>query len=428
MNQMSLPGTLSSHQSICSVAGRALGAVLLASTFLVSGPAVAQQADVLHYWTSPSESKAMNALASAFKAKGGTWIDSSAANFDESTAALVSRITGGTQPTAVLTTPGKNLNELVAAGYMRDFDAEAAAGKWQEAVPPLVWDNMRINDHVIALPMGMHADNWVWYSKKIFDELGLKEPKNWDEFFVAADAIKAKGYTALAVGGEPWQEVYVFIDAVLGLGGKDFYKSLLVDQDPAAAQSPMVKDAFVLLRRLTAYTDAASPGRSWNDTTNMVISDRAAMQLMGDWAKGEFAAAGKAAGSDYGCALSPGSTGAYVIVLDTMAFPRVSKEEEIKGQELLAAQIMDPAVETAISSAKGSLPARIDVQQSDLDHCAAIGNQLIKTSENVLPSVYLSLSADRMGQMTDLVTQFWSDPAMTPEDAAKKFAEIFAVK
>jgi glucose/mannose transport system substrate-binding protein len=428
MKHMSLPGMPFGRQSIRSATGSVLGAALIASTFLLSGQASAQQADVLHYWTSPSESKAMNALASAFKAKGGTWIDSSAANFDESTAALVSRITGGTQPSAVLTTPGKNLNELVAAGYMRDFDAEATAGKWQEAVPPLVWDNMRIDGHVVALPMGMHADNWVWYSKKIFDELGLKEPKNWDEFFAAADAIKAKGYTALAVGGEPWQEVYVFIDAVLGLGGKDFYKRLLVDQDPAAAQSPMVKDAFVLLRRLTAYTDAASPGRSWNDTTNMVISDRAAMQLMGDWAKGEFTAAGKTAGRDYGCSLSPGSDGAYIIVLDTMAFPKVSKEEEIKGQDLLAAQIMDPAVETAISAAKGSLPARIDVQQSDLDHCAAIGNQLIKTSDNVLPSVYLSLSADRMGQMTDLVTQFWSDPAMTAEDAAKKFAEIFAAQ
>lgn len=428
MKYLSLPGVLFDRQSVNFLMGSALGITLLASNLLMPGQAAAQQADVLHYWTSPSESKAMNALASAYKAKGGTWIDSSAANFDESTAALVSRITGGTQPSAVLMTPGKNLKELVAAGYMRDFDAEAVAGKWQEAVPPLVWDNMRVDGHVVALPMGMHADNWAWYSKKIFDELGLKEPKNWDEFFVAADTIKAKGYTALAVGGEPWQEVYLFIDAVLGLGGKDFYRSLLVDQEPAAAQSPIVKDAFVLLRRLTGYTDAASPGRSWNDTTNMVISDRAAMQLMGDWAKGEFSAAGKTAGRDYGCFLSPGSDGAYVIVLDTMAFPKVSREEEMKGQELLAAQIMDPTVETAISGAKGSLPARIDVQQSDLDHCAAIGNRLIKSSENVLPSVYLSLSADRMGQMTDLVTQFWSDPAMTPEDAAKKFAEIFAAQ
>jgi glucose/mannose transport system substrate-binding protein len=33
----------------------------------------------------------------------------------------------------------------------------------------------------------------------------------------------------------------------------------------------------------------------------MVIAGRAGMQIMGDWAKGEFTAAGQQPGREYGC-------------------------------------------------------------------------------------------------------------------------------
>ena len=35
------------------------------------------------------------------------------------------------------------------------------------------------------------------------------------------------------------------------------------------------------------------PGRNWNDATAMLISGRGGVQIMGDWAKGEFLKAGK---------------------------------------------------------------------------------------------------------------------------------------
>ena len=38
----------------------------------------------------------------------------------------------------------------------------------------------------------------------------------------------------------------------------------------------------------------------------MVITGKAAMQVMGDWAKGEFIAAGLTAGKEYGCVILGG--------------------------------------------------------------------------------------------------------------------------
>ena len=44
------------------------------------------------------------------------------------------------------------------------------------------------------------------------------------------------------------------------------------------------------MRKLKGYTDAGSPGRDWNVATGMVMDGKAAFQIMGDWAKGEFSA------------------------------------------------------------------------------------------------------------------------------------------
>ena len=53
-------------------------------------------------------------------------------------------------------------------------------------------------------------------------------------------------------------------------------------------------------------------GRDWNLATAMVIKGDALMQVMGDWAKGEFKAANKTAGTDFLCPRFPGTDGSVV--------------------------------------------------------------------------------------------------------------------
>ena len=86
----------------------------------------AQTVDVQQYWTSSSESKAMNAIADAYKARGGKWIDSPSADFDSAIAAATSRIAGGEPPSAVLMTPSGAMRDLATAGQLRDFTDMAA--------------------------------------------------------------------------------------------------------------------------------------------------------------------------------------------------------------------------------------------------------------------------------------------------------------
>lgn len=398
--------------------------VALATAMGLASPAWAQTADVIQYWTAASESAAMNVIADGFKAEGGTWIDSPAAGFDAAVASAMSRIAGGQPPTAVLMTPRGAMRDLAEAGALRDISDLSTAGGWEAAVSPLVYSRLVVDDKVVAVPLGVHAENWIWYSKPLFDELGIAEPTNLDEMFAAADKIKEAGHTAFAVGGEPWQEIYILTGIIQALGGPDYWNQLIVERDPAALENPILAEAFELFRKVSTYTDESSPGRSWSDTTNMIIRNEAGMQFMGDWARGEFVAAGKEAGKDFGCMLVPTSTPTYAVVLDVFAFPVNSDEDRVAGQSLLANTVMDPVVQAKVAGLKGSVPARTDVDTSLLDECAAKGVAALATEGVPVPTTSDSLPGDGHGQLVDLATQFWTDPNFTTEAAVQEFGQI----
>ena len=80
-----------------------------------------------------------------------------------------------------------------------------------------------------------------------------------------------------------------------------------------------MKKAFDNLAKLRSYTDPNYAGRDWNLATAMVIKGDALVQVMGDWAKGEFRAANKEAGKDFICYRFPGTDGAVIYNTDMFA-------------------------------------------------------------------------------------------------------------
>ena len=101
----------------------------------------------------------------------------------------------------------------------------------------------------------------------------------------------------------------------------------------------------------------------------MVMRGEAAMQIMGDWAKGEFAAAGKVPGVDYICASTPSENG-YLLNSDSFAMFNVSGEDNVEGQALLAELILGTDFQETFNVLKGSIPARTDVPRDSFDDCA----------------------------------------------------------
>lgn len=366
-------------------------------------------AKVLHFWVSGGKSKAIAVIADAFTAKGNTWVDNAVAGGDAARAAAISRIQGGQPPTAMMWNVGSGIDELAAAGLLNDVTAVATAEGWQAALPPVVWDRMLNDGKVVAVPLNIHGENWLYWNSAVLAEAGITTPPaTWDEFFAAADAIEAKGKIALAQGGEAWQELLLYRAVVASTAGTDVYRQVFVDRDAAAATSEPMRQATEIFFRLKDYVDPGSPGRSWNDATSLVIKGQAGFQVMGDWAKGEFTAAGQTAGTEFGCALPPGGGTGYIIAVDVFAFPK-SDDAAIQGaQAELASVLMDPAVQTEFNLIKGSVPVRQDVSTEAFDACGQAALAILADPANQLPNASLALAGDIEAGIEETITAAWN--------------------
>ncbi len=396
-----------------------------AIALLLANQAFAQTAEVMHYWTSGSEAAAIKVIADDVTKKGGTWKDSPVTGYEAARAAVLSRIAGGDAPTSMVVDLGE-IKPLVEEGILAPIDDIASTKGWQTFLPKLVVDKASVDGHLYAVPIDIGTANWMWYSTKVLNDVGVKAPTTWDEFFAAADKIKAKGFVPLAFGGQAWQEALVFRSIMIATGGNKFYTDVYTKHDVDAAGGPLMVKSFETFAKLRGYVDDGNTNRNWNDATNMVITGKAAMQIMGDWAKGEFQAAKMTVGKDYGCELAPGTNGVLNIVSDTFVFPVGDKPEQVAARKLLVDVMISPETQAAFNSIKGALPPRLDVNLGDADICTQKAAGLLKDPNALAPNAELSFSSETVGAIKDLVTQFWSTPSMTPADAAKQYADIVA--
>lgn len=398
---------------------------IAALSLALTASASAQEADVLHYWTSGSEAAALAQIAAAFEAKGGTWIDSSVAGFEAERTVAMTRFAGGNPPEAMLTELGQETRNLAEAGILRDLSDLAEAGKWTEVLPASVVEALKIDDTIFAVPVDIGGRNWMYASNKVLADAGVEAPTSWADFIADADKIKAAGYIPLALGGEGWQESILFSAVMAGVGGNDFFKAIYEDADVEAATSAKMIEVFDTFRALNDLVDEGSPGRAWNDATNLVVTDQAAIIVMGDWAKGEFTGAGKVAGEDFTCELAPGTANFYDAIVDAFVFPIVG-EDSIEGQNMLIDVMMTPEVQVEFNRLKGSLPPRTDADNSALDVCAVKGAAAMASADTYVPSIVDRPTNDVAGQLDDIVSEFWNSPEMTSEEAAERYAEVLS--
>ncbi len=387
-----------------------------------SAHAQANRAEVLHWWTSGGESAAVKELANAYRQAGGTWVDAAIAGGEQARAAAVNRMVGGTPPTAAQFNTSKQFLDLVDQGMLNNVDVVAAQNNWDKILPAPILNSIRIKGHFYAVPVDIHMPAWFWYSKPAFAKAGIAaEPKTPDEFFADLDKLKAAGIVPLAFGGQPWQEKITFYAWLAHVGGPDMYMKLYRDKDAAMVASPQFKALLTSFKRLHNYVDAGSPNRNWNDATAMVISGKAGVQIMGDWAKGEFASAHQTAGKEFGCFPGFGPRSPYLVAGDVFVFPKITDPAQVKSQQLLATVFTSPATQVAFSNKKGSIPIRTDVDVKALDLCAQQGVAIMKDVSRQLPSPEMLISPDLEGSLQDIITKFWNTNE-SADDAAKAIA------
>ena len=412
-----------------------LNAALIVSGLIAAVPAVqaAPQVEVLHYWTSGGEAKSIAELKKMMEAKGVVWKDFAVAGGagENATTALKARVIAGSPPTAAQI-KGPSIQEWGAEGVLANIDAAATEGKWDTLLQPVVSNVMKYKGHYVAVPVNVHRVNWLWINPEVLAKAGAKVPTTFPEFFDAADKIKKAGLIAVAHGGQPWQDTTVFETVVLGVGGAQFYDKALVKLDQAALTSPTMIKSFETLAKIKTYIDKDSAGRDWNLATAMVINGKAGMQFMGDWAKGEFTAAGKVAGKDFLCVPAPDTAKSFTFNIDSLAMFKVKNPEEQKAQLTLATAVMSPEFQEVFNLNKGSIPVRAGVSRAKFDSCATRSMDDFAASGkagSLEPSLAHGMAVDsaKAGAIQDVIAKFMNS-TMTPQAAVQALAKAAKTK
>ncbi|PHV12270.1 ABC transporter substrate-binding protein [Chitinimonas sp. BJB300] len=390
-------------------------------------PAAAGTVEVLHWWTSGGEAKSAAELKKMIEARGHTWKDFAVAGGggDNAMTVLKTRVVSGNPPVAAQV-KGPAIQEWAAEGVLANLDAVSAAEKWDTLLPPVVANVMKYKGHYVAVPVNVHRVNWMWANPEVFKKVGVEPPKSWDEFDAVATKIEKAGFIAVAHGGQPWQDNTVFESVALGIGGAAYYNKAFVKLEPAAINSPTTIKAFDTLRMVRKHMDKDMPGRDWNLATAMVINGKAAMQFMGDWAKGEFAAAGKVPGKDYLCLAAPGTANAFTFNVDSFIV-FAQKNKDMKPASDFASTILSTPFQEVFNQNKGSIPVRLGHDMSKFDDCAkksAADFVASNKSASLVPSFahQMAQPSAAQGAIQDVVSSFMNSN-MTSKEAVAKLLE-----
>ncbi len=402
---------------------------LMAAALLGSTSVRAADVEVVHWWTSGGEQAAVSVFANEFDATGDKWIDGAIALGETARATVMQRALGGDPPDASQFNPGRQYEELIAAGLLLDLTELAEKEGWADFIRPAqITEPCLIDGKWWCVPVNIHMQNWAWASVPAFQKAGLEVPTTWDDYLAALPKLQEAGVIPFAVGGDGggWQISLLANQLILAQLGAEAVEQVWKDKNLEVAGGPEVLKAFQTLKGLGEYADDGSPNRSWADTTSLVIQGEAALQVMGDWAQGEFQVAGQKPGVDYACLLGPlvaepkyVRTGGDIFVFFKQNDPDVER-----AQLSLASLMVNPRTQALFNTAKGSAPIRDDVDMSLANDCMKAAIDVLKQDGSVVPDANQWRNEAFTTAQNAIFSDLIYNDATTPEAAQAQFVEL----
>ena len=399
----------------------------LATALLGSTAIYAAELEVTHWWTSAGEAAAIAEFAKVFEEEtGNTWVDSALSGSGTgANPVIISRIIGGDPMGATQMNTGRDAEELIQAGLMRDLTDIVADMNIEEFyVDASLLEPCKYEGGLYCLPINIHSWDWLWLSTKAYEEIGQPVPTNWDEYVASWPALQEAGILPFGLAtGWPFSGIPGALMA--GLGGPDLVLSINRDKDPEAVRGPEFRKVAEALDNLRSVVSPETMVPSFGDVGNQILAGEAAGNIHGDWLAGDLQIAGGVPGEDYECLpglgfgtqLSGGGDSFYFPVLPEGTDPAV-----IEAQEQLARILISPEAQLKFNLVKGSMPIRTDIDLSGANACMQKAIALL--DNGLLPSGDFALSSDIQQQLQDLNTEFLDDDSISVDDYIERYASI----
>ena len=370
-----------------------------------STPTANGSIDVLSWWTSTSESSALNVLVDSYeKQNPGASVDEIAVvggGGSQAHVVLATRIAHGDPPDVWQSLVGGNITAWHNAGAVGDVSS-LFTDEVKAQLPENVLSSVSVDGKQYAAPLSAHRANVLMYNRDVLKGAGIAEPGEGytlDQFLADLDALKASGTTPLCIGGaDSISTAGLFESVLLATVGKEGWERIEADRFDWSGQE--VQNALSTFGRLMDYTDATGLTNTWSEASGRLAAGECGFYQMNDSAfaestalndSGAAASAAPSAGADASASAEapsgapsagasagaastdaspvaatvfPGTEGMFLMVVDS--FVVSSSTDNRDGANAFLTTALDPQVETDFCKVKGCVPVRNDADVSSL--------------------------------------------------------------
>jgi glucose/mannose transport system substrate-binding protein len=324
--------------------------------------------EVLSWWAQRGEVDALGALLDVYGRSHPHRPSITRTTLEGSTRVrteLSSRMLHGKPPDTFQTNGGRPLLSWIrrtSGEGMDPLDFLFGSEGWGKVFPSDVLDLVSHRGRLYAVPLNIHRTNSLFFNTRVLADCGLLPPFELEELDEVAAVLRGHGIVPLAMGHkEPWALTMLAFETVLpGEAGADYYREFFSGR--RSAHDPEIKSALAHVARLLNHANADATDLRWDGALDLVRSGRAAMSMMGDWAKGYLISKGCRPGVDFGQAPGPGGARAYVFATDVFGLPKRAshRADTIELLKVFGSK----EGQAAFSELKGSIPARLDAAPS----------------------------------------------------------------
>jgi len=332
--------------------------------------AAATEAEVFTWWADGSEKAGLDALVAVFDQQHPNvkFVNAAVSGGGGSNAkpVLASRLASNDPPDSFQAHAGAELTDYINAGQVQDVSSLYDEFGLRDAFPADLIDRLTVDGKIYSIPSNIHRANVTWANVSVLKAAGLPtDPAGYASMTVAdwieaLQKVKDAGKTPISVGGS-WTQVQLMENILLAELGADGYNGLWDGStDWAGADvTQALKDYSTILD----MTNKDRDGLDWAEPTKSVEDGDAAFNVMGDWAEAQFEADSKKLGTDYIAFPTPGTNGVFDFLADSFTLPVGAPHPD--GAKAWLETISSKDGQVAFNKAKGSIPARSDVDTAD---------------------------------------------------------------
>ncbi len=173
---------------------------------------------------------------------------------------------------------------LAKAGYLLPLDEAYVEKGWNDRIFGWTKDRVTFDGKVYGIGNELEFIG-VYYNKKIFAELGVSEPKTYEEFIQICDKAKAAGYTPIAFAdGSKWPAYHQFSIMANNIAGQEKLNKVLFGDgswdDPDFVKA--IQHFFVDMNK-AGYFLKDTTAIKYEDGNAVFYSGQAAMDMTGTW-------------------------------------------------------------------------------------------------------------------------------------------------